>query len=141
MTPLQIREKLASIAGQLITKEQVITFNELLTLKPTPNGGNAVTDDLKYTGLASHLLWQYLLGLTPFIVQSNSLGKMVYMFHPPRFGMVWLPIRYLALGEKKSGPNFLQKMLLFRYEEPHSVGHKYKLDVLRIGSICDDRMS
>ncbi|OJA17710.1 hypothetical protein AZE42_07450 [Rhizopogon vesiculosus] len=49
MTPLQIREKLGNIAAQLITKEQVITFKELLTLKPTPNGGNAVTDDLKYT--------------------------------------------------------------------------------------------
>ncbi|OAX42059.1 hypothetical protein K503DRAFT_734422 [Rhizopogon vinicolor AM-OR11-026] len=49
MTALQIREKLGSIAAQLITEEQMITFKELLTLKPTPNGGNAVTDDLKYT--------------------------------------------------------------------------------------------
>jgi hypothetical protein len=98
MTPLQIREKLASIAAQLITEEQVTRFKELLTLKSTPNGGSAVTDDLKYTGLGSLLLWQYASGLTHFIVQSNSLAKMACMFHPPLSGMVWLPTKYLALG-------------------------------------------
>ncbi|KAG0698701.1 hypothetical protein DFH29DRAFT_940337 [Suillus ampliporus] len=49
MTPLQIREKLAGIAAQVITKEQLAMFKELLKLKPTPNGGIGVTDDLKYT--------------------------------------------------------------------------------------------
>ncbi|KAG1766365.1 hypothetical protein EV702DRAFT_1150238 [Suillus placidus] len=49
MTPLQIREKLASIAAQVITEEQVAMFKDLLKLKPTPNGGVGVTDDLKYT--------------------------------------------------------------------------------------------
>ncbi|KAG1735455.1 hypothetical protein EDB19DRAFT_1854086 [Suillus lakei] len=49
MTPLQIREKLASIAAQVINEEQVAMFKDLLKLKPTPNGGIGVTDDLKYT--------------------------------------------------------------------------------------------
>ncbi|KAG1760725.1 hypothetical protein EDD22DRAFT_899936 [Suillus occidentalis] len=49
MTPLQIRERLASIAAQLITEEQLAMFKDLLKLKPTPNGGIGVTDDLKYT--------------------------------------------------------------------------------------------
>ncbi|KAG2122228.1 hypothetical protein DEU56DRAFT_832698 [Suillus clintonianus] len=49
MTPLQIREKLASIAAQFLTEEQVTMFKDLLKLKPTPNGGIGVTDDLKYT--------------------------------------------------------------------------------------------
>ncbi|KAG1805653.1 uncharacterized protein BJ212DRAFT_1486214 [Suillus subaureus] len=49
LTPLQIREKLASIAAQVITEEQVAMFKDLLKLKPTPNGGVGVTDDLKYT--------------------------------------------------------------------------------------------
>ncbi|KAJ8588908.1 hypothetical protein M405DRAFT_768485 [Rhizopogon salebrosus TDB-379] len=49
MTPLQIREKLANIAAQMITGEQLIKFKDLLILKSSPNGGNGVTDDLKYT--------------------------------------------------------------------------------------------
>lgn len=49
MTALQIREKLASIAAQVITEEQVAVFKDLLKVKPTPNGGIGVTDDLKYT--------------------------------------------------------------------------------------------
>ena len=135
MTPIQIREKLASIAGQLITEEQVTRFKDLLTLKSTPNGGNAVTDDLKYTGLASHFLRWYVQGLTPFIVQLNSLGKMACMFRPPFSGMVWLPTKFLALGEKKSGPNFLQRMLLSRCEELHYVGYEDKFDVIFVYSI------
>jgi hypothetical protein len=55
MTPLQIREKLASIAAQVITEEQVAMFKDLLKLKPTPNGGIGVTDDLKYTSVFSKI--------------------------------------------------------------------------------------
>jgi hypothetical protein len=50
LTPLQIREKLADIANSVIQdKGQVAEFKELLKLKSSPNGGIAVTDDLKYT--------------------------------------------------------------------------------------------
>ncbi|KAG8219047.1 hypothetical protein J3R82DRAFT_4803 [Butyriboletus roseoflavus] len=50
LTPLQIREKLADIAGSVIQdKDKVEEFKELLKLKSSPNGGVAVTDDLKYT--------------------------------------------------------------------------------------------
>ncbi|KAF8433030.1 hypothetical protein L210DRAFT_3650100 [Boletus edulis BED1] len=50
LTPLQIREKLADIAESVIQdKGRVEEFRELLRLKGSPNGGVAVTDDLKYT--------------------------------------------------------------------------------------------
>ena len=50
LTPLQIREKLADIADSVIQdKGKVEEFRELLKLKSSPNGGTAVTDDLKYT--------------------------------------------------------------------------------------------
>ncbi|KAL0951273.1 hypothetical protein HGRIS_007987 [Hohenbuehelia grisea] len=49
LTPLQIREKLAALAAQVIPPEKVEEFKELLKLKSSPNGGVAVTDDLKYT--------------------------------------------------------------------------------------------
>jgi len=54
MTPVQIREKLAVLAGQMIP-DQINDFKELLKLKSTPNGGVAVTDDLKYTGASYNL--------------------------------------------------------------------------------------
>ncbi|KAG6812095.1 hypothetical protein H0H92_004395 [Tricholoma furcatifolium] len=49
LTPLQIRESLAKLAGTVIPPSAVEEFKQLLELKTTPNGGNAVTDDLKYT--------------------------------------------------------------------------------------------
>ncbi|KAH0588013.1 hypothetical protein J132_10431 [Termitomyces sp. J132] len=49
LTPLQVRENLAKLAAQVIPPAAVEEFKELLRLKSTPNGGNAVTDDLKYT--------------------------------------------------------------------------------------------
>ncbi|KAG6910801.1 hypothetical protein DXG01_007690 [Tephrocybe rancida] len=49
LTPLQIRESLAQLAAQVISPDAVGKFKDLLTLKGSPNGGNAVTDDLKYT--------------------------------------------------------------------------------------------
>ncbi|CUA66738.1 hypothetical protein RSOLAG22IIIB_00185 [Rhizoctonia solani] len=45
LTPLQIREKLVSLAPEGIDRKAVA---ELLELKSTPNGGVSVTDDLKY---------------------------------------------------------------------------------------------
>ncbi|TDL29379.1 hypothetical protein BD410DRAFT_779779 [Rickenella mellea] len=49
LTPVQIREKLADIAEPLIGADKVADVKELLKLKSTPNGGVAVTDELKYT--------------------------------------------------------------------------------------------
>ncbi|KAJ7668148.1 hypothetical protein B0H17DRAFT_1088276 [Mycena rosella] len=49
LTPLQIREKLAALAAEVIPANATGDFAELLLLKSSPNGGNAVTDDLKYT--------------------------------------------------------------------------------------------
>lgn len=49
LTPLQIRDKLASLALPIIGDENIANFKDSLSLKSTPNGGNAVTDDLKYT--------------------------------------------------------------------------------------------
>jgi len=50
LTPIQIREKLASLYAELgVRGDQVDSFKDLLTNKSTPNGGVSVTDDLKYT--------------------------------------------------------------------------------------------
>ncbi|SJL02485.1 uncharacterized protein ARMOST_05813 [Armillaria ostoyae] len=50
LTPLQIREKLARLADEVIQSKSVTDeFKDLLSLKSSPNGGVAVTDDLKYT--------------------------------------------------------------------------------------------
>ncbi|TFK43888.1 thioredoxin-like protein [Crucibulum laeve] len=48
LTPLQIREKLAKLAATIIPADKVEQFKDLLALKSSPNGGVAVTDDLKY---------------------------------------------------------------------------------------------
>ncbi|THH14304.1 hypothetical protein EW146_g6011 [Bondarzewia mesenterica] len=48
MTPIQIRDKLAILASQVLTNDEVKTFRDLLKLKGSANGGVAVTDDLKY---------------------------------------------------------------------------------------------
>ena len=45
----QAREKLAQLASEVLSPVGVKTFKDLLALKGTPNGGNAITDDLKYT--------------------------------------------------------------------------------------------
>lgn len=50
LTPLQVREKLAEVAATVIPAGKVDEFKDLLVFKSSPNGGNAVTDDLKYTG-------------------------------------------------------------------------------------------
>ena len=37
------------LASEVLSPGGVKTFKDLLALKGTPNGGNATTDDLKYT--------------------------------------------------------------------------------------------
>ncbi|KDQ64204.1 hypothetical protein JAAARDRAFT_27831 [Jaapia argillacea MUCL 33604] len=49
LTPLQIREKLVALAATVIGKDKAEEVKDLLTLKGSPNGGVAVTDELKYT--------------------------------------------------------------------------------------------
>jgi hypothetical protein len=50
LTALQIREKLAGLAAEAgLNDSQVSHFADALSLKSTPNGGNAITDELKYT--------------------------------------------------------------------------------------------
>ncbi|KAH8096701.1 hypothetical protein BXZ70DRAFT_330405 [Cristinia sonorae] len=49
LTPTQIREKLANLAGEVIGTDKVPIVKDLLTNKTSPNGGVDVTDDLKYT--------------------------------------------------------------------------------------------
>jgi len=49
LTPLQIRENLAQLASEYLPSNKVDEFKELLSLKYSPHGALAVTDDLKYT--------------------------------------------------------------------------------------------
>ena len=63
MNPLQIREKLVELASHHISKSNVGKLTELLKLKSTPNGGIAVTDDLKYNSQSSpFIFWAMLSG-------------------------------------------------------------------------------
>ena len=55
LTPLQVREKLAALVSETLDADKAEKFGGLLELKSTPNGGVAVTDDLKYTG--TFCLW------------------------------------------------------------------------------------
>ncbi|KIP04887.1 hypothetical protein PHLGIDRAFT_75164 [Phlebiopsis gigantea 11061_1 CR5-6] len=48
-TPTQIRENLAKLAASVIGEDKKAAFLDVLSLKSSPNGGVAVTDDLKYT--------------------------------------------------------------------------------------------
>lgn len=49
-TVLQTREKLIDLAVTVVGDDKRVALKDLLTYKSTPNGGVAVTDDLKYTG-------------------------------------------------------------------------------------------
>ncbi|KAG9015557.1 hypothetical protein FRB94_000162 [Tulasnella sp. JGI-2019a] len=47
-TPVQLREKILDVGIPILGEEKVAKAKDLLVLRSTPNGGNAVTDDLKY---------------------------------------------------------------------------------------------
>jgi len=49
-TPTEIRRKLIALAGEVpsIDQSKLLTIQELLTYKGSPNGGIAVTDDVKW---------------------------------------------------------------------------------------------
>ncbi|KIK64845.1 hypothetical protein GYMLUDRAFT_39804 [Collybiopsis luxurians FD-317 M1] len=49
ITPTEVRANLAKLAGEVIGNNLAGSVKDLLELKGSPNGGNAVTDDLKYT--------------------------------------------------------------------------------------------
>ncbi|KAG8888149.1 hypothetical protein FRB98_008258 [Tulasnella sp. 332] len=48
LTSLQIHEKALEVGTPILGREKVAEAKELLLLKGTPNGGNAVTNELKY---------------------------------------------------------------------------------------------
>ena len=49
-TPTETRAKLVELALPIVGADKKKALTDLLTHKTTPNGGTAVTDDLKYTG-------------------------------------------------------------------------------------------
>jgi hypothetical protein len=76
LSPIQIRAKLAQVAAQVLPGDKLDEFKELLKNKSTPNGGVAVTDDLKYNSMSLMQL-KVISYLMP--VQSNSRGRMESM--------------------------------------------------------------
>ena len=85
-------------------------FKDLLKLKNTPNGGVAVTDDLKYTS-TSIKFGQWIT--SDQNDQSNFPGRMVSMSLPPFSGMAWSPTRSPAPGVRKNGTDsWKQKCML-----------------------------
>ena len=66
-TPTQTRAKLIELALPIIGDDKKGALTDLLTHKTTPNGGTAVTDELKYTSTFSSRLFVIEASLT-----SNS---------------------------------------------------------------------
>lgn len=62
LTPIQIRERLASLFAETgVRYDRVETFKDLLKLKSTPNGGVSVTDELKYTSKSFSIEYSIIL--------------------------------------------------------------------------------
>lgn len=88
LTIRQVREKLADLASQVLPPDTIEKFKDLLALKGSPNGGNAVTDDLKYNStcakaLSRHdtfLSFDLLITVLPVCYQSNSEGRTESMY-------------------------------------------------------------
>jgi hypothetical protein len=59
LSPRQVRDKLAQLASEILPPGAVDKFKALLAFKGSPNGGNAVTDDLKYTSSFPPLFLQF----------------------------------------------------------------------------------
>ena len=87
MTPVQIREKLVDLALPIVGKEKKGELLDLLTYKTTPNGGVAVTDDLKYNGETRSAQYKHFLD---FVTKLSSRGKMVFTCLRRFYGMDWL---------------------------------------------------
>jgi hypothetical protein len=50
-TPTETRAKLIELALPIVGEDKKEVLTELLTHKTSPNGGTAVTDELKYTSV------------------------------------------------------------------------------------------
>ena len=61
LTVTQIREKLIDLALSIVGSDKKDALTELLTFKGTPNGGIAVTDDLKYTSTLVYIVVDSIL--------------------------------------------------------------------------------
>ena len=116
LTPSQIRDNLAALAGEVIGKDKTAAVRDLLTNKTTPNGGVDVTNDLKYTGMSIHKIKSWDDFQTPRI-QSSSAGRMASISPLPSFGMVSLPTRSRVAGARRSGRSTSRRKFLF--EEPN----------------------
>jgi hypothetical protein len=69
LTPTQIRQKLVALAGEVpsIDESKLPAIQDLLTYKGSPNGGNAVTDDVKWFGeLLGRLIYSSVSRLSIF---------------------------------------------------------------------------
>jgi hypothetical protein len=82
LSPRQIRENLAKVASQTISKEEVEQFRDLLTIKGSPNGGVGVTDDLKYNSKLLHkpfsfwqVIWQIAHNLSSQVRSSKQHSR------------------------------------------------------------------
>jgi hypothetical protein len=93
MTPAQTREKAAELglSAGILTAEEVVAVKALLLLNSTPNGGCAVTDDLKACSECPSITVGTQSGPLPlcslfpsnaFSLQSSILGRIPSMFLP-----------------------------------------------------------
>jgi hypothetical protein len=100
-TPSQTRAKLIDLALPIVGADKKEALTELLTHKTTPNGGTAVTDDLKYTSTCGFRI--FVREVLPEHKQSSSPVRTRSMSPQPFFGMVSLLVTFPAAGVKRSG--------------------------------------
>lgn len=120
LTPVQVREKLVKLAGEVpsIEQDKLPAILDLVTYKSTPNGGVDVTDDVKWHSASLSFLFSLFsfLSLSVIIIlnnnshslrfsQSNSLVRTECMLHPLQFGMASRMIRSDPPGWIPSGPS------------------------------------
>ena len=70
-TPTQTRIKLVDLAVLIVGEDKRDKLIDLVSHKTTPNGGNSVTDELKYTSM--FLLPNLFVTETPLISNSQVL--------------------------------------------------------------------
>ncbi|KAF8204599.1 hypothetical protein BJ912DRAFT_2017 [Pholiota molesta] len=99
LTIRQIRQKLADLAANVIPANAVDQFSDLLALKGSPNGGNAVSDDLKYNVKFGR---QNGIHVTPTVLWDGIVQNQVSSAWERRNGRNSLPSRSLPSSSPKS---------------------------------------
>ena len=116
-TPVETRENLVQLGVEkgILDEADAEEVKDLLVHKSTPNGGTAVTNDLKWCSACLFVHWLSTPKLLTHVYhQSSTRGRTISMFRPRSCGTVSRNPAFRAPGERRNGPNFLEIRLLFK---------------------------